>query len=79
MPVKLASSTFISVQILMMHPVKETDFSHIDEFDPRSKERKLEPRVRESKAPETEQIVWKPERLGNGKWACNHKCKDKTA
>ena len=21
---------------------------------------------------------WKPQRLGNGKWACNHKCRDKT-
>lgn len=22
---------------------------------------------------------WKPQRLENGKWACNHKCKDKAA
>ena len=21
---------------------------------------------------------WEPKRLGNGKWACKHKCKDKT-
>ena len=25
------------------------------------------------------QSLWIPEMLRNGKWACNHKCKDKTA
>ena len=58
------------------------DFSHIDDFDPRLKQvksKQLKPSVLESKASKTEQTAWNPERLGNGKWACNHKCKDKTA
>lgn len=55
------------------------DFSHIDEFDPSSKQGKLKPSVRESKVTGSEQIAWNPERLENGKWACNHRCKDKTA
>lgn len=24
-------------------------------------------------------VDWEPRRLDNGKWACNHKCKDKTS
>ena len=62
-----------------MHPVKEMDFSHIDDFDPRSKQEKVKPSVRESKATGTEPIARNPERLENGNWACNHRCKDKTA
>ena len=65
-----------------MLPVKEMDFSHIDEFDSRSKQGKfkqLKSGVLESKANKTEHTAWNPEKLGNGKWACNHKCKDKTA
>lgn len=65
-----------------MLPVQEMDFSHIDEFDSRSKQGKfkqLKPGVLESKANKTEHTAWNPEKLGNGKWACNHKCKDKTA
>ena len=60
-----------------MCPVKEMDFSHIDDFDPRSKQGKLK-QIRLSKAPGTEKTAWNPEKLENGKWACNHKCKDKT-
>lgn len=26
-----------------------------------------------------EELAWNPTQLDNGKWACNHKCKDKTA
>ena len=58
------------------------DFSHIDDFDPRSKQGKLKqlrPSLVGSRATGNEQTVWNPERLENGKWACNHKCKDKTA
>lgn len=62
----------------VMNAVKNMDFSHIDEFDPRSKQNRLKPSVQESRATGTEQILWNPERLENGKWACNHKCKDKT-
>ena len=28
---------------------------------------------------DTKQTAWNPEKLENGKWACNHKCKDKNA
>ena len=58
------------------------DFSHIDDFDPRSEQGKvkqLRPSLVGSKAAGNEQTAWNPERLENGKWACNHKCKDKTA
>ena len=58
------------------------DFSHIDDFDPGSEQGKLKqlrPSLERSKATGNEQTVWNPERLENGKWACNHKCKDKTA
>ena len=62
----------------MRRPVKEMDLNHIDDFDAGTKQRKLmqfKPSVPERKA---EQIAWRPERLENGKWACNHKCRDKT-
>lgn len=61
-----------------MHTVKQMDFSHIDEFDPRSEQTKLQPSAREIKATGIERNAWNPERLENGRWACNHKCKDKT-
>lgn len=63
---------------LILHAAKEMDFSHIDEFDPELKQRRPRPSVQENKATGTQQSIWKPERLENGKWACNHKCKDKT-
>lgn len=65
--------------MLILHPVKQMDFSHIDEFEPRLKQRKLKQDVRETKASRGEQNAWNPEMLENGKWVCNHKCKDKTA
>ena len=66
-------------KVLMVHSVKEMDFSHIDEFDPRSKKTKLQPSALKIKATGIKQTASDPERLKNGKWACNHKCKDKTA
>ena len=62
-----------------MYPVKKMDFSHIDEFDPTLKQRRLKSSIQRSKETGTEHIAWNPKRLENGKWACNHKCKDKTA
>ncbi len=62
-----------------MYPVKEMDFSHIDEFDPTWKQGRLKSSVQKSKETGTKHITWNPKRLENGKWACNHKCKDKTA
>ena len=60
------------------YTAEEIVFSHIDDFSPVPTERRLKPSVRDSKAAETEESAWNPERLENGKWACNHKCKDKT-
>ena len=37
------------------------------------------PIARSKKQADTEQKAWNPEKLENGKWACNHKCKDKKA
>ena len=57
------------------------DFSHIDDFEPRSEEEKfvrLRPSLVGSRIIGYEQTAWNPERLENGKWACNHKCRDKT-
>lgn len=62
----------------MLHAVKEMDFSHIDEFDPESTQMRPKASAQENKAAGTQQTAWNPERLENGKWACNHKCKDKT-
>ena len=35
------------------------------------------PTTRNKKQADTEKMSWNPEKLENGKWACNHKCKDK--
>ena len=35
------------------------------------------PIPRNKKQADTEKRSWNPEKLENGKWACNHKCKDK--
>ena len=37
------------------------------------------PKARNKKQADTQQTVWNPEKLENGKWACNHKCRDKNA
>ena len=67
---------------LIIYLVKDIDSSHIDESDSRSKKgnlKQLKPSIMKSRANGTDQVTWNPERLRNGKWACNHKCKDKTA
>ena len=65
-----------------MHLVEDMNFCHIDDFDLRSKQRKLKQLKQcplESMASVAEETAWSPERLDNGKWACNHRCRDKTA
>ena len=79
MLVNLAPLPFSVSKALKMRLVEEMSFSHIDEFDPRLKQMKLKSNPVEYKAAETELSTWIPERLENGKWACNHRCKDKTA
>ena len=45
------------------------DFNHIDDYD-----------VDQGKATRVHVLPdWSPIKLDNGKWACNHKCKDKTS
>ena len=59
--------------------VDGTNFSHIDIFDQRSATKFIQS---VSQRPDTGNDVensWSPKQLQNGKWACNHKCKDKTA
>ena len=53
------------------------EFNHIDNFDLGSKRAIKAPGT--EKQVNTEPTTWNPEKLQNGKWACNHKCKDKTA
>ncbi len=61
-------------RVLMEASVEELDFNDIDTFDTGpNTTMKARQRI------DAEQTGWIPEKLDNGKWACNHKCKDKTA
>ncbi|KAL9104182.1 MAG: hypothetical protein Q9163_000834 [Psora crenata] len=53
----------------MVNVVTGLDFSHIDSYDVDLKREDVNHGI----------CAWSPEKLDNGKWACNHKCKDKTA
>lgn len=52
------------------------DFNDIDDFASESRPTKKSLGLKQDAC--TEQNAWAPEKLDNGKWACNHKCKDKT-
>lgn len=60
-----------------------TDFNDVDALveDAASKRGNTKPHA----GPKTtlpidrDNTTWNPPQLDNGKWACNHKCKDKTA
>lgn len=54
------------------------DFNHIDHVDMSSSGRTLTVGMQDRKDAGNKQAPWNPEKLANGKWACNHKCKDKT-
>lgn len=72
------------------HSAHEVEFVPIDDFED---DKGLDSSIRPSKTSkkaigsalgpkvrnEQEDEDWEPVRLENGKWACNHKCKDKTA
>ncbi len=47
------------------------EFNHIDKFDRGAAEKTS------GNSTKIGQGAWAPEKLENGKWACNHKCKDK--
>ncbi len=69
--------------------VDEVEFNDIDAYDRNSQfayanqdlnaERpKHEVAKQKATISEDAGLDWEPEKLRNGKWACNHKCKDKT-
>lgn len=53
----------------------ELEFNDIDAYDARRPKHELG--KQKTTRNEDTGIDWKPEKLRNGKWACNHKCKDK--
>ena len=53
------------------------EFSDIDMFEPVSSAKREVLSTSRSTAIACDGD-WKPRRLSNGKWACNHKCRDKT-
>ncbi|KAK5005398.1 hypothetical protein LTR28_007764 [Elasticomyces elasticus] len=61
------------------------DISHIDDFDDESVASMQHKMTADEKQKPGESVVsadgtletWTPQQLPNGKWACNHKCKDK--
>lgn len=69
---RLCPTQYLSLYILIKQTAKGMDFSHVDDFDT-----SLRPSTKGRST--IEQSGWNPERLENGKWACNHRCKDKTA
>lgn len=56
-------------------------FENIDDFDdePRPYASTLRKKQRKSNAHNVETTALEPRQLANGKWACNHNCKDKTS
>jgi len=56
------------------------DFPDIDQFDSDPRQTKsTASEAKTKKAGSSDQKPWNPRKLDNGKWACNHACKDKTA
>lgn len=54
------------------------EFNHIDHLNTHPKGAKKSAQSQSRNRTSAPQSGWTPERLENGKWACNHKCKDKT-
>jgi len=80
-PVTLENDEFGECEIEdqdMVDVVAGVDFRHVDNIATGSLGRKSRSNPQEQKVANAEGNVWNPERLDNGKWACNHKCKDKT-
>lgn len=60
-------------------PVDDVDFKRIDNFDPCPTPPTWPSRSQPAIRDEIDAGEWVPKKLENGKWACNHRCKDKTA
>lgn len=54
------------------------EFNHIDHLSTHLNRPKTSAQTQSRNRTSAAQPGWNPERLDNGKWACNHKCKDKT-
>lgn len=61
----------------MVNAAAGMDFNHIDLLDIDLHGRKTSPGLQNRKRTRAQKSAWNPEKLNNGKWACNHKCKDK--
>ena len=55
--------------------VEGQDFKDVDHFAPEKQSKLAVQRLEDDTA--KGQTFWSAEKLSNGKWACNHKCKDK--
>lgn len=64
-------------RLLITASVDDIGFRDVDSVVPLPEPRLLI--TRNKKQADTERMAWNPEKLENGKWACNHKCKDKNA
>ena len=62
--------------------VNAMDFNHIDSFEERCEQQPWPAKAQITDYTQSNQTEndgqWNATRLENGKWACNHKCKDKT-
>lgn len=65
-----------------LYPATRLDFNSIDTFEsdpePKATQKHIRNRPGTSLIASNDQH-WAPTQLANGKWACNHICKDKTA
>ena len=82
--VNLAKEDFLddSDDLDMIHAADDVTFRDVEEFNgsPPRRGHQGTPKNRisiQNLKPETTHS-WEPTPLGNGRWACNHKCKDKT-
>ena len=73
MPVSIESSLHRSQRPNLYHIVEGQEFQDVEQFDI------ADDSHASGKGDIDEITMWNPQRLMNGKWACNHKCKDKTA
>ncbi|KAL5337905.1 Sec63 Brl domain-containing protein [Aspergillus crustosus] len=72
---------FLESEILDDWNAKSTAIEHTEpdnKIIPQRKASKNEGTKSSTAANNYTNVVREPERLGNGRWACNHKCKDKT-
>ena len=63
----------------MVHAIEDMDFQHIESVAARSRRQQTKSDLSSGETAATGGTAWNPEKLENGKWACNHKCKDKSA